>query len=385
MKFSLLLCVSLATSTCVYQTSTRLIGSQITLSNAQAACRENLNCLDSVPLVSYSESSNLALELGCESSTRPVRNCTGRGVVASSLWSLIDYPLSEPLPLTIWTNTMRSGEYQACTSSPGSRYFTGDTDNEAECESTKPILCACFRYVNRTSVAWVVEGVHFRRLNGSFMQCNASLAVGSILYENSQLTIYSPDTVALANGTNLTASWTSFQSASTNLSRLSSGTFKLETLLAPLRGYMVNSSCSDAPLYTGDLSFCPKLSYPFSRICSRDFATQGGTEDARYLLTTEFMDFLGVPYPLLAETSAPTKSPTKKPTSKPTGAPSKAPSRGPIYQIPSASPTTSFPSSSPTRSPTKTRPTQSPSRSPSKSPTKLPTRSPTKTPTNAPV
>lgn len=371
---------SLVTGTCIFESSTRLLGSEITSSNAEIACGENTHCYKVMPLVSYEPGDDLSSRISCESSSKPVRNCSSRAIVADSVSSLLDFPLHESLPSVYWTNSDPTGAYQECTQSPSSRYLTSATSSSDVCQTTLKLLCLCLWYQNTSYTLWSVRGLHLKRLSGEFIHCNESLPRGTLVYRNSELSIYSPDTVALANGTNLTSQWESFQAVNTTLARLESGTFKITSNLPALAGLLVNDSCVAETTLASNLVHCPDLSAPFSVICSQEFAKLGGDEGTLYLAIASVMDFLGVPYPPLPATGAPSRTPSVSPTRYPTLAPTRSPSQSPASRIPSASPTSSYPSTSPTKSPRKSTPTHSPSRSPTKSPSRSPTKSPTKAP-----
>lgn len=366
-----ILVIHLVSGLCVYESTISLIGSAITEESAILACSENANCIHSKPLVSFSTDNSLDNSLTCVSGFSEVKNCTQNDTLAWSLSDFISYPLSTELGNSYWTHTTLTGAYQDCTSTLSSRFFTTNISNEDNCASTKPILCACYYYKNQTYDSWSYKARYFSRVDGSIVLCNTTRSNGELVFNNSDVGVYTPNELRFKNGSS-TSSFIYFTNSSTSIWFFDTGSFRLKSANTPTDGgWIVNSVCVELTTTLTNSVLCKKLSYPFNLIC---YHQVHGAVDERdsYLETTTFMAFLGVSFVPLSETTAPSSSPTKLP--------SRAPSAGPQIILPTFSPTKSVPSRSPTISPTKSRPSRVPSMTPTVSPTSHPSKSPTRSP-----
>lgn len=398
-------------STCVYIPSTAIVGSEITRETAELACSENRNCLESFPLVSFSENDEIGNLIGCEDLTNGVLNCTYRYVIADSLHDMISYYTYHDIIDSLWTNTNELGNYQECTMST-SRRLGNNNANDNECGSAHKIMCVCSRYINELYSLWAyTKNGHFKLVNGTYDHCSISSNV--LLFNSSELLVYAyigqNITTIFSNGTRKTGNIAINGFTLVHDSELS---VKITTYYNITGGVLLNG-CVDVRNETLTVTpYCDALSNPFNTICRQDMLTLGTNERDQYRALENFMDFLGVSYPDLPVTQQPSITPSTTPTlaiptfsptksrpsmsptlspsrSKPTHSPSKAPIIPPTFS-PSITPTSSRPSLNPTFRPTRspTPPTTmtptlspitvAPTSSPSKSPTRLPTGSPTR-------
>lgn len=376
-------------STCVYIPSTEFIGTEVSRDAAELACSENVNCLESFPLVSFSETDVISTYIGCENPGRGVLNCTYRNIIAESLHRMFSYYTYHDIPESLWTNSDESGNYQECTLSQTRRLGNQNTA-DTSCGSAYKIMCACTRYRYELYSVWAyAKGGHYKLVNGTYDHCTISNSV--LLFNSSELVVNvylnHNVTTTLRNGTKIVGN---YAMDGFELITDSEQSVKITTNLNITSGVLIDGCSGTRNETSTSTVYCNALANPFNTICKQDMLYFGNNERDQYMILSTFLDFLGVYYAALPTTNQPSVTPSIVPT----------------YSIPSASPTKSRPSSSPTRSPSRSKPTKSPSKAPiipptfspsttpttskpSKSPTRIPTKSPTPPttmkPTNSPL
>lgn len=133
-------------ASCLFLSNTSHPVTALNLSFATSVCRENMNCADGAPMISFPDVDVIS-SMTCDSDT--VYACETFIPLASSKLLALAQPLFRTLrnagfnASAFWTQTNLQGEYSACAlGNTETNVYLYDT-SATDCSATAPILCSC--------------------------------------------------------------------------------------------------------------------------------------------------------------------------------------------------------------------------------------------------